>query len=167
MTALCIDQGAANSMAFVTRKFARPGDPMDPVRGVATPAPGAIDSPQEPGQVPDRSSVPTQAQLPVPPDSIGRRPLTEYGTAQRIMHVYAAEPEHEDDPARFEQATASYEEMRKAYPALEMPDSPAPGYVLSAGNRLASEALEVGGPSPAPLDVESQTPGTPKEPTNP
>jgi hypothetical protein len=151
-------------MAFVTRKFARPGDPIDQERGVSTRTPGAIDSPQEPGQVPDRSSVPTKGQLPVPPDSIGRRPLTEYGTAQRIMHVYAAEPGHEDDPARFEQATAAYEEIRKAYPALGMPDNPSPGYVLSAGDRLASEALEVGGPSPAPLAVESQTPGTPNEP---
>lgn len=154
-------------MAFVTRRLARPGDPIDPTRSVAPAAPGAVDSPQEPGQVPDRSTVPTQDQLPVPPDSIERRPLTEYGTAQRIMHVYAAESGQEDDPARFEQATASYEEMRKAYPALEMPARPAPGYVLSAGDRLASEALEVGGPSPAPLDVESQTPGTPNEPTSP
>ncbi|MBA2277918.1 MAG: hypothetical protein H0W06_09180 [Chloroflexia bacterium] len=154
-------------MAFVNRRLARPGDPIDPNRIVPTAAPGAVDSPQEPGQVPDRSSVPAHGQVPVPVDPIGRRPLTEYGTAQRIMHVYAVESGQEDDPARFEQATASYEEMRKAYPALGMADSPAPGYMLSEGNRLASEALEVGGTSPAALDVESQTPGTPNEPANP
>jgi hypothetical protein len=154
-------------MAFVTRKFARIGDPINEERGVSTRTPGAVDSPQEPGQVPDRSSVPTHGQVPVLPDTIGRRPITEYGTAQRIMHMFVAEPGNEDNPSRFEQATAAYEEIRKAHPALGMADSPSPGYVLSAGDRLASEALEVGGLSPAPLAVESQTPGTPNEPANP
>ena len=154
-------------MAFVRRKQARPGSASNAEIGVATPTPGAIESPQEPGQVPDRSSVPTQGQVPVPADPIGRRPLTEYGSAQRIMHVYAAAPGQEDDPARFEQATATYEEIRKAYPALRTVESASPGYVLSDGNRLASEALEVGGTNPAPLDAESQTRGVPNEPVNP
>ncbi len=154
-------------MAFVRRKLARPGSASNAEIGVATPTPGAIESPQEPGQVPDRSSVPTQGQVPVPADPIGRRPLTEYGSAQRIMHVYTAEPGQENDPARFEQATATYEEIRKAYPALRTVESPSPGYVLSDGNRLASEALEIGGTNPSPLDAESQTRGIPNEPVNP
>ena len=129
--------------------------------------PGAVRSPQHPGQVPDRSTVPGHHAAPLGRPAHIRRPLTEYGTAQRIMHVYAAAPGQEDDPARFEQATASYEEIRKAYPALGMPEHPSPGYVLSAGDCLASEALEVGGPSPAPLTVESQTRGAPNEPANP
>ena len=129
-------------MAFVLRKAARPGDPVDPGRANAPLAPGANRSPQIPGEVPDRSSVPDEGALPVPPPGGEiRRPRSEYGTAQRIMGVYAATPGKEDDPARFEQTTASYEELRKANPALRTPVRPTAGYALTEGTRLANPEL--------------------------
>jgi hypothetical protein len=123
-------------VAFVLRKMTDPGDPITTGRGTVPDAPGAVSSPQIPGQVPDRSSIPGEGNLPVAvPETPPRRPLTEYGTAQRIMHVYAPEDGNEDDPARFEQAPISYEEMRKAYPALRTPLRPMPGYALADGAR--------------------------------
>lgn len=129
-------------MAFVLRKAARPGDPIDSEHASGPVAPGAIRSPQTPGEVPDRSSVPDEGVLPVPPPAGEiRRPRTEYGTAQRIMGVYAPTPGKEDDPARFEQTTATYEELRKANPALRTPVRPSAGYALSDGTRLANPHL--------------------------
>lgn len=129
-------------MAFGFRKSARPGDAIDPERVNAPLAPGAVSSPQVPGQVPDRSSVPGRGVLPVPPPAGDvRRPLSEYGSAQRIMGVYAATDGKDDDPARFEQTTATYEEIRKANPALRTPARPTPGYALSDGARLANPHL--------------------------
>lgn len=129
-------------MAFVQGKSTRPEENEDSHRGPMVKAPGAVRSPQMPGEVPDRSSIPEEGVLPVPPPAGPVvRPLTEYGSAQRIMGVYAATDGNEDDPARFEQATASYEEMRKANPALRTPARPSPGYALSDGTRLANPHL--------------------------
>ncbi|MDP9365497.1 MAG: hypothetical protein M3Q10_14950, partial [Chloroflexota bacterium] len=83
--------------------------------------PGAQFSPQHPGEVPDRSTVPGQYSTRVPRATRARRPLTEYGSAQAIMNVYAAPPGQELEPSRFEQATATFEELRKAYPAQVPP----------------------------------------------
>lgn len=129
-------------MAFVLRKSARVGEPLDPERNSTPNAPGAVSSPQMPGEVPDRSSIPGEDVLPVPPPAGEvRRPLSEYGSAQQIMGVYAAAEGKEDDPARFEQTTATYEELRKANPALRTPVRPTPGYALSDGTRLANPEL--------------------------
>ena len=98
-------------------------------------APGASGSPQMPGQVPDRSGVPGQGQMPFPSNVDAPRPLTQGGSAQEIVGVYAAHlsnPEQVDNPARFEQAAATYEEMRKADPSLLTPVRPLPGYDLDA-----------------------------------
>lgn len=113
-------------------------------------APGARRSPQLPGEVPDRAMI-----AGVPNRRGPRRPnvgvpLTEAGTAQAIMNVFAAEPGEELNPARFEQATASYEELRKAYPAELPPTHPAPGYALAHGDAMASELQAIEGPSPSP-----------------
>lgn len=129
-------------MAFVQRDSTRPEEIIDTHRGPMVKAPGAVRSPQMPGEVPDRSSIPEEGELPVPPPAGPVvRPLTEYGSAQRIMGVYTATDGNEDDPARFEQATASYEEMRKANPSLRTPARPSPGYALSDGTRLANPHL--------------------------
>jgi hypothetical protein len=129
-------------MAFVLRKAASAGDPLSSGRATAPAAPGAVRSPQIPGEVPDRSSVPDQGVLPVPaPTGATRRPLTEYTSAQGIMGVYAPTPGKEDDPARFEQATVSYEELRKANPALRTPARPSAGYALADGARIANPDL--------------------------
>ncbi len=130
-------------MAFVTKKMAKAGDPISDGRSSVPPAPGGNRSPQVPGQVPDRSSVPDHGVLPVAmPTAEVRHPITEYGTAQRIMGVYGATDENATDPARYEQATASYEEMRKANPSLRTPVRPTPGYALADGKRVASASLQ-------------------------
>lgn len=116
-------------------------------------APGASLSPQIPGQVPDRSTIPGESSLPVaPPEEPGVRdlPTTELGTAQRIMRVYAPEGGNEDDPARYEQAEVSYEELRKANPALRTPLRPTAGYALAEGTRQPSAEI-------AALDTTSST----------
>lgn len=123
-------------MAFVLKKRARPGDPVAAGRVAQPAAPGASRSPQVPGQVPDRSGVPDHGVLPVPmPEGEVRRPLVEYGTAQRVMGVYTKWDGDPSDPARFEQATASYEELRKANPSLRTPVRPTAGYALADGTR--------------------------------
>lgn len=129
-------------MAFVSKKAAKPGDPLNPNRSNAPLAPGANRSPQVPGQVPDRSSVPNHGDLPVAlPTAEVRRPKAEYGSAQRIMGIYEAVDENETDPARFEQTTVSYEELRKADPSLRTPVRPTAGYALSDGTRISSPGL--------------------------
>ena len=129
-------------MAFVLRDMAKIGDTPRRERANVPPAPGAVRSPQIPGQVPDRSSVPEHGELPVPlPTEPVRHPKVEYRTAQRIMGVYSARDGNDNDPARFEQATASYEELRKAEPRLRTPARPSAGYALAEGTRLASPGL--------------------------
>lgn len=130
-------------MAFVLKKAAKPGDPINPDSDKMPPlAPGANRSPQVPGQVPDRSSVPNHAELPVPlPIGEVRRPTVEYQTSQGIMGVYLASDGNENDPNRFEQATISYEEIRKATPALRTPVRPTAGYALADGTRIANAEL--------------------------
>lgn len=105
-------------------------------------APGAVGSPQIPGQVPDRSDIPGEGELPIAPVK-GEipRPLSERGTSQYIMGVFAPRDGNEDDPARFEQATVSYEEARKAHPALRTPLRPMAGYALSEGTRQSSDEI--------------------------
>lgn len=127
-------------MAFVLKKTARPGEPVGAGARRLPAAPGAVRSPQIPGQVPDRSSVPGEGELPVPlPVGEVRRPLAEDGTSQRIMNVFAGEV---DDPARFEQATVSYEEARKGHPSLRMPTHPQAGYTLADGTHLSIAPIE-------------------------
>jgi hypothetical protein len=119
-------------------------------------APGARRSPQMPGQVPDRSGVPGHGQLPIEPEPGARPPLTQFGSAQEIMGVYAVDPNDPDDaadPARFEQATAAYEEVRKADPSLLTPVRPKPGYDLAANPAItAGEA--------APGEIPALSEGT-------
>lgn len=125
-------------MAFVTRKFARVGQSDPHSRDFAPVTPGAVKSPQVPGQVPDRSTIPEEGHLPVPPPAGEiRRPLTQYGTAEEIMEVYAPGDLEVTDPLRFEQSPPSYEEQRKAFAgALRTPVRPTAGFALSAGTRM-------------------------------
>lgn len=114
----------------------RRGTPEAAAAAARTPdspeAPGAVTSPQLPGQVPDRSTIAGQFSTRVTPAPNPRRPLTEYQTAQRIMGVFRAEPGQEREPARFEQSTAAFEEVRKADPTRLPIARPAPGYLLDS-----------------------------------
>jgi hypothetical protein len=129
-------------MAFVLKKYAKPGDAIDASRANVPVAPGAVTSPQIPGMVPDRSTITGEGVLPVPAavEPI-LRPRSEYGTSQRIMGAFLPKDGNDEDPARFEQTAASYEELRKAYPNLRTPLRPAAGYALVEGTRVASDAL--------------------------
>jgi hypothetical protein len=50
------------------------------------------------------------------------------------MNVYELDPGQADNPARWEQATASYEELRKADLSLLPPQRPRPGFNLAEGD---------------------------------
>lgn len=117
-------------------------------RPKAIKAPGAVSSPQMPGQVPDRSTVPGHFSTRVaPPAAPVRRPLTQYGTAQEIMHVYPA-PNEEPEIAEFEQATAALEELRKAYPWQRTPKRPTAAFDLGYGVAAEAPAITVGPSTP-------------------
>jgi hypothetical protein len=107
-------------------------------------APGATASPQVPGQVPDRSTVPGHHSTQVQRPRHIQRPLTQYGTAEEIMQTFRR---HGDEikPEQFEQATASFDEMRKAILADLPPVRPAPGY-LPEGAEVPQLPEEAKGP---------------------
>jgi hypothetical protein len=114
----------------------------DSVRPKSPPAPGASVSPQRPGMTPDRSTIPGKFSTNVPRATTKRRPLVQYGTAEEIMKVFKRQPEDKIEPKDFEQATASYEELRKAYPWEIPPVRPAQP-AIAGGD--APQALGSGG----------------------
>jgi hypothetical protein len=64
--------------------------------------------------VPDRSTVPGRFSERVSPPTTKRRPLSQYGTAEELLAVFKQQPEANIEPKDFEQAPASFEEVRKA-----------------------------------------------------
>jgi hypothetical protein len=67
--------------------------------------------------------------------------LTQYGTAEELLGVFKQKPMDQLEPADFEQADASPEEMRHANPALLTPIRPLPAVELR-------RAIEQGTPTP-------------------
>lgn len=129
-------------MGFVLRKYASTEHKQLEGRGLVPMAPGAIQSPQQPGQIPDVSSVPERGVLPVPiPEEGPRRPQTEYKTAQKRLGLFESTGKDVLDPERFEQAPPSYEEVRKALPWKRKPARPIAGYALSVSGARLSEQL--------------------------
>ena len=88
------------------------------------PAPGAMTSPQVPGMVPDWTTVPTHIGEMTPGATSKARPLSQFGTAEELARVFRRIPGDQLQPADFEQAPASLEEMRKANPADLTPIRP-------------------------------------------
>lgn len=136
--------------------------PGGPVKQI--PSPGGTFSPQQPGEVPDRSSVPGQYAECSPRPAEIRRPLNERGTAQGIMRWFQAPAGSELDPSRFEQVTASWEELRKAYPPQLPPNRPAPGFPLDAHEEFGGPpeqivAPEAGALQPGPSGGQQRGPG--------
>lgn len=103
--------------------------------GRFVPAPGAMVSPQAPGMVPDRTTVPGHVDEPTPPATSKERPLSQNGTAEELAGVFKRKPMDQLEPADFEQADATLEELRKANPADLSPIRPAG----APGHRLAVE----------------------------
>jgi hypothetical protein len=94
------------------------------ITGNVIPAPGAMVSPQAPGMTPNRTTIPTHVDEPIPPAVVKVRPLTQYETAEEMLGVFKSKPMAQLEPADFEQAPASPEEMRKALPAELAPIRP-------------------------------------------
>lgn len=131
-------------MGFVLRKYAQTETRVLEGRRFAPVAPGAVQSPQQPGQLPDVSSVPERGVLPVPIPAEGpRRPATQYATAEDLLHVWERTGKDVLDPERFAQihvSPPSYEETRKALPWQRKPVRPIPGFALSInGSRLSDQ----------------------------
>jgi hypothetical protein len=110
--------------------------------GRTIPAPGAMTSPQAPGMVPDRTTVPGRVDEPTPVATRKIRPLTQYGTAEELARVFTRKPINELEPADFEQADASLEELRKADPAALTVIRPAGA--LGQASAAAEETSELG-----------------------
>jgi hypothetical protein len=83
---------------------------------------------------PDDPELPGRPRGSLPPLESNRRPLTEYETAQRLLRLFTPAPGTELTAADWEQGPASFEELRKATPALETPPRPLSGYGLGIGH---------------------------------
>jgi hypothetical protein len=108
-------------------------------------APGAVSSPQQPGMTPDQPDLPGRERHTLSTLVNTRRPLTEYGSAQRILHLFTPAPGAELEAADWEQGPVSFEEQRKVDPALGTPFRPLTGYGLGIGRTtpaIPAEALE-------------------------
>jgi hypothetical protein len=108
-------------------------------------APAATSSPQLPGMTPDQPALPGRSRGSLPPLASNRRPLTEYGSAQRLLGLFTAEPGTELQASDWEQGPSAMEELRKADPALLTPIRPLGGVGLGIGratSAIATEALE-------------------------
>lgn len=128
-------------------------------------APGATSSPQLPGMTPDDPDLPGRPRGSLPPLASTRRPLTEYGTAQRILRLFTPAAGVTLEAADFEQGPASKEEVRKADPALLTPFRPLTGHALGIGRSapaIAPDSYEAIGevaevtstPEAIPADAE-------------
>jgi hypothetical protein len=116
------------------------------------PAPGAEHSPQRPGETPDAPDLIGKPRGSAQPLASLWRPLTEYGTAQRILGMYTFPPGAEVKPEDWEQGPSAQEEQRKAHPALLTPPRPLSGYGLGLGRSapaLTSETLDAIGDAQA------------------
>ena len=149
------------------------------------PAPAATSSPQLPGMTPDQPALPGRARGSLPPLASNRRPLSEYGSAQRLLGLFTARPGTELEASDWEQGPSAMEELRKADPALLTPNRPLGGVGLGIGrstSAIATEALEAIGdtaeatteapptsgeataaPSSPPVSAESPAPTAPTE----
>lgn len=96
-------------------------------------APGANVSPQRPGATPDDPDLPGRERGSQRPLANTRRPLTEYGTAQRILHMFTPPAGTDLEAGDWEQGPSSFEEQRKANPAFLTPFRPLSGYGLGIG----------------------------------
>lgn len=88
------------------------------------PAPGGSSGAKAPGMTPDQWKVPGHDNEDLPRAVSKARPLTQYATAEALAGVFRRVPPDQMKPEDFEQAGASFEEMRKAVPAEWPPKRP-------------------------------------------
>ena len=108
-------------------------------------APGGRRSPQKPGLTPDRSTIPGEARRTAPLAGANQRPVSQYGTAEEILHVFTPGENEVWDAADFEQAPSSQEEARKANPAALTPIRPVAGFALGESAVADQAALLAAG----------------------
>lgn len=114
-------------------------------RSTTTPlAPGGLKTLLRPGDSPDRSTIPGQHFIQAPaPLGAPIRPAAQYLTAQELSHAMPV-PDEDAAPSDFEQAPASFEENRKAYPWQNPPRRPTPWFTLGDGVAPTDPALAAG-----------------------
>ena len=88
------------------------------------PAPGGSLGSKKPGMAPDQWKVPGHDNENVPKAASKQRPLSQYASAEEVLGVFRQIPADKMTAADFEQAPASFEEMRKAIPAEWPPERP-------------------------------------------
>ena len=88
------------------------------------PAPGGTRGSKAPGMTPDRSSVPGEFTERLPKAASLVRPLSQYATAQEFSGVFRRAAPDQMKPEDFEQADASFEELRKSIVAEWPPERP-------------------------------------------
>src|SRR5215203_7481178 len=128
-------------------------------------APAATTSPQLPGMTPDQPALPGRTRGSLPPLASNRRPLSEYGSAQRLLGLFTPKPGMELQASDWEQGSSAMEELRKADPALLTPIRPLGGVGLGIGrstSAIATEALEAIGNA---AEATTEAPPTPGEAT--
>jgi hypothetical protein len=128
-------------------------------------APGATSSPQLPGMTPDQPDLPGHARGTLPPLASNRRPLSEYGSAQRLLRMFTPAPGTELTAADWEQGPSANEELRKVDPALGTPFRPLSGYGLGIGRVAAAlpaaEVAAIAETTEVPPDVAEPGTGVP------
>ncbi|MEZ4530632.1 MAG: hypothetical protein R2855_06330 [Thermomicrobiales bacterium] len=114
-------------------------------RSTTTPeAPGGMKTMLKPGSAPDRSTIPGQWSVKAPaPKGPPTRPASQYLTAQELSHAMPL-PDEAAEPSDWEQAPASFEESRKAYPWQNPPRRPTPWFTLGDGVAADDPALAAG-----------------------
>jgi hypothetical protein len=134
-------------------------------------APAATTSPQRPGMTPDQPALPGRSRGSLPPLASNRRPLTEYGSAQRLLGLFTPAPGTELEASDWEQGSSSTEELRKADPALLTPIRPLDGVGLGIGRStpaITQEALEaIGDATEATTEAPPSTGEASAAPTSP
>lgn len=114
-------------------------------RSATTPkAPGGLKTNLKPGDAPDRSTIPGQWSVQAPaPLGAPIRPAVQYLTAQELSNAMPI-PDEIAESKDFEQASASDEENRKAYPWQTPPRRPTAWFTLGDGVSASDPVLEAG-----------------------
>jgi hypothetical protein len=119
---------------------------------------------------PDDPDLPGRERGTLPPLGSNRRPLTEYGTAQRMLHLFTPAPGTELEPVNWEQAPPAFEERRKVDPAMTTPFRPLGGYGLGIGRTapaIPAEALDaIGDASAVPTEESDPAQAQPVAPAD-
>jgi hypothetical protein len=120
---------------------------------------------------PDQPALPGRARGSLPPLVSNRRPLSEYGSAQRLLGLFTPEPGTELQASDWEQGPSATEELRKADPALLTPIRPLGGVGLGIGRStpaIAQEALEaIGDATEATTEAPPATGNVTATPSSP